>query len=442
MNKIELLVWLTDHLDSWPSSLKNTPLIQGWSWYVNKLNREVYITSKNHTAGIISQDEWAEESAKTVEPSTPIKPLEVEAMIDIETFDTSNDAIVFQAAIIMFDKHHAITYRETWNLDFDEQFKAGRTVSASTAAFHLGIPANAEKALKDQTVASMTRFASCLARVIEKHGPKHIWAKGSFDFNILENMFDMAKFPAPWKFYQLRELRTLMSECNVKKGDVAHNALADCVAQVAQLAQCRAKIALGVEYAAMTDEQEAEKFYTSPIGQIDRHPSNASLAHQAYSIALNWSRNIKSPLRDDALGRITSAINTFLSTPKLCLVIIGSEGSGKTLLANAVIATFEMYTLTGDQEILTSAFGMGALAKSRVDCMLFDGIDDIHAERVQAMITNAEFKVEINGHKAVTVPSPKVILTALKPLFISKLGNCVTLDLDALRLDDVAKTGD
>ncbi len=270
LNKSELLRWLADNLDGWPTAVMYGPLVEGWTWHKDDAKNELklHLDVKFEVPQTVSEREWAEELNKSVKQAELVRPV-VEAMIDIETFDITHDAVTFQAAVVLFDEHHTITYREIWNLDVDEQLAAGREVSASTLAFHLGIPANAEAALQDPDKVTMAQFSDHIAALFESAKPRSVWSKGSFDFNILENLFASVGNEAPWKFYQVRELRTLMAECGVPKGDVSHNALEDCVAQVEQLARCRHIIEAGKKYFQLAAGDE--KVLIEPIS---RHPSN------------------------------------------------------------------------------------------------------------------------------------------------------------------------
>lgn len=193
---------------------------------------------------------------------TPIKVLttpEVEAMVDLETLDTTPTSAVFQAAIVFFDKTHTIIYRETWNINVDEQLARFRTVSASTLAFHLGNPENVKAALEDEEAVSVGTFVRHLIDNIQIYKPKMIWTKGNFDCNILQTMFNDEGLNTPWNFRQICELRTLMREIGVKRGEVSHNALEDCTKQVAQLAECRGRIEHGsLVYDMMVREAKAE----------------------------------------------------------------------------------------------------------------------------------------------------------------------------------------
>ena len=179
-NKPEMLLALAKCMDNWPKTRVNAARIPYWHWHrsetMPKHKKPLLILRRDHAdvfnisadTDIITKAEWL---AQVNAPFTnPVpggaimieEPLEVEAMIDIETFDTTNESVVFQAAIVIFDKNHGTVYQETWNLDIDEQLQAGRTVSASTMAFHLGIPANALSALKDRDIVSTAAFAADL----------------------------------------------------------------------------------------------------------------------------------------------------------------------------------------------------------------------------------------------------------------------------------------
>lgn len=247
MNKQELLVHLADQLSDWPSKVKHGPIFSGWTWFRDSMTNEIKLglDVKFERPQIITETEWRDECMNSLVQKEPVEPTPVEAMIDIETFDTEDSAVMFQAAVILFDEDHNITYRQIWNLDFDEQFKAGRTISASTVAFHLKIPENALASLNSNKTISMRGFTSLLIALFKESQPKRIWAKGDMDFKVLKSLFATVDRTIPWTFRQPMELRTLMRECDISRGDVSHNALEDCVAQVKQLAECRAVVAAG-----------------------------------------------------------------------------------------------------------------------------------------------------------------------------------------------------
>jgi len=169
-----------------------------------------------------------------------------EAMVDIETLDTTETAVIFQVAVVLFDADHTPIFSRQINLEIQEQINAGRTISESTLTFHLNIPDNLQRSLNDPSVMDLDYFHSFLASTFftQKYNIEAWWSKGDFDFKLLENLIASSKHPMqlPWSFRNKRELRTLMKECGVPKGTVVHNALADCHAQIAQLAECRKRI--------------------------------------------------------------------------------------------------------------------------------------------------------------------------------------------------------
>lgn len=166
----------------------------------------------------------------------------MEVMIDIETLDTKTSAVVFEVAAIFFEGTERFEYR--WALNTTYQLNNGRTLSKDTVEFHLKNVSTAEYlgfALADETALSVPELEVYLAEAFNQHEPTACWAKGNFDYPILEDMLDAV----PWRFYQLRELRTLMKECGVPKGKVAHSALDDCTKQIANLKKCRVIIKKG-----------------------------------------------------------------------------------------------------------------------------------------------------------------------------------------------------
>jgi len=168
-------------------------------------------------------------------------------MIDIETFDTANTAVVFQVGLILFDSATGrCVVEQLWHLDVAEQINRGRTINANTLHFWLDpkISSVAYSSLSSKThhVSTSDFFAQLYYEIQDCNDNKGcvVYAKGSFDFNILEDMYDGNYSQPPWKFYQCRDLRTLMKECGVPKQDVVtHNALDDCKHQVKQLMKCR-----------------------------------------------------------------------------------------------------------------------------------------------------------------------------------------------------------
>lgn len=90
---------------------------------------------------------------------------------------------------------------------------------------------------------ALPSMGMCLQMLTDFIGydPVPIWSKGKFDLNILWSHYGAKKLVCPWKYYQCRDLRTMMKECGVAGNyeDVAHDALVDARDQVGYLAKCR-----------------------------------------------------------------------------------------------------------------------------------------------------------------------------------------------------------
>jgi len=161
-----------------------------------------------------------------------------ETMIDIETLNTTNKSVIFQVGLIFFDDTKQ--YKYIWNLDINEQLELGRTIDASTLAFHLKIPDNLLDSIEEQSHYPIIPFKVELEDLFLRFKPEACWSKGYFDFALLT---DLLHGKVPWEFWTLRELRTIMKECNVQPSkEATHNALEDCKDQIEQLLECRRKI--------------------------------------------------------------------------------------------------------------------------------------------------------------------------------------------------------
>ena len=79
-------------------------------------------------------------------------------------------------------------------------------------------------------------------------GSQSIWSQGSFDSVILENAYRACKIELPWKYWMIRDSRTLFDITRVDirtieyKPDMVHNALIDCYRQLIATVEAFEKI--------------------------------------------------------------------------------------------------------------------------------------------------------------------------------------------------------
>lgn len=168
----------------------------------------------------------------------------IHGMIDLETLDTSPEAVILTCGAIKFDPHsHAEPYGELYHrIDVDEQTAMGRTVDQGTIAWWGTQPeAIWQEALGDEDRTSVDDFIRDLQRWVV--GVDVIWAQGyGFDITIIESLLASKGHNKPWNFWNLRDSRTLfklLAEDPRKKIQTnAHNALADCYYQAKCVQYC------------------------------------------------------------------------------------------------------------------------------------------------------------------------------------------------------------
>jgi len=155
------------------------------------------------------------------------------AMIDIETLDTSPSSVVLSVGGVKFnpfsteepwDKVH-------WRLDIETQLGMGRTTSESTLEWW----SKQDQAIQDDAFSEDNRvdlheFIKDLNKWVT--GADEIWCQGpQFDMVILEDLFKQLDHHKNWQFWQIRDSRTLFKMLpEDPRKDVqedAHNAMAD-----------------------------------------------------------------------------------------------------------------------------------------------------------------------------------------------------------------------
>lgn len=169
-------------------------------------------------------------------------------MLDIETLDTRQSSIVLSIGFVAFDKSGPLD-RFYAHLKTDEQERHGRTLSVGTVEFWMQHkPAYPDKDRRDveDVLLSLRRFVDTTT----PDGATHVWAKPpSFDLMILESLFKTFMVNVPWNYRVPRCVRTMqdlltdeeaIEIANAHTG-VAHNALDDCLVQIAIVNKARSK---------------------------------------------------------------------------------------------------------------------------------------------------------------------------------------------------------
>jgi hypothetical protein len=153
-------------------------------------------------------------------------------MLDIETLGTRPGAVVLSAALVRFSDEAHVQI----NLRVDEQQALGLTIDPDTHAWW-GTQDPLAWAKATENPQPLSVALPYIASWIAWAGPDPlIWAHGaSFDGPLLEEVYRRAGVACPWRFWSLRDTRTLYDLAGVNVKDYAvpppHVALNDAIGQ-------------------------------------------------------------------------------------------------------------------------------------------------------------------------------------------------------------------
>jgi hypothetical protein len=186
------------------------------------------------------------------------------ASMDIETLSTKGNAVVLSIGICFFDDEKMQTFEEIVAtgteifFDTSKQVEMGRDTSPSTLRWWEEQGDEARRVLHAEDTISPRDFYKVYSEHLRGQGLHENWitkhgrwfTRGPhFDIAIMDSLFDDHNVSPPWKFYQVRDIRTWL-EChglpdNLKlvkpEGMVAHNALHDAAFDAWMLQQVKHK---------------------------------------------------------------------------------------------------------------------------------------------------------------------------------------------------------
>lgn len=171
-------------------------------------------------------------------------------MLDIETLDTAQSAVVLSIGAVVFDPHSkelGEKFYVEFTHDLATQQRIGRTVSADTAVWWVRQGAAAKQIFADpapegvrrvSTAQGLTEFASFVSRNGGKEAK--LWGNGSdFDNVIVGSLFDSFGLVKPWSYSRNRCYRTMKrmfgENVKVSRHGVHHNGLDDAITQAVHL---------------------------------------------------------------------------------------------------------------------------------------------------------------------------------------------------------------
>lgn len=160
-------------------------------------------------------------------------------MIDLETLSTDENSVVLSIGAVFFEKE--LGHNFYINLDINRQLKDQRTVNGDTFRWWLGQSEEARKAILDnkpvELISALVAFQSFILNNMQSDTSKlKVWGNGStFDISIMENLFKQYNMAVPWRYSNVRDLRTfkeyVANDAPIERSEGHHNALTDAMDQ-------------------------------------------------------------------------------------------------------------------------------------------------------------------------------------------------------------------
>jgi hypothetical protein len=166
-----------------------------------------------------------------------------DVMLDIETLSTYTDAIILSIAGIKFSptEKHKTNYKNYFYkvIDIDSCKKIGLKENSETRKWWEGQSVENKKELFNpkNAIDIKTALYELSLWLGEDADKIRIWCQGPhFDIPILENAYRLCSLKIPWKYYNVRDTRTVYDltgfDTSKLPKENKHNALSDCKNQI------------------------------------------------------------------------------------------------------------------------------------------------------------------------------------------------------------------
>jgi len=166
----------------------------------------------------------------------PYNTCMADIMIDIETIGTGPSACILTIAMQTFDPFADGWYDRHYYARIDPDSQPDRNIEEGTLQWWARQPPEA----REEAFAEDGRIS--LKQALEEMHPiiwnsDFVWANGpTFDMNIIEHAYKSYDMSLPWKYYKVRDARTVYSLWpDLPKQPISHHALDDCQQQILKL---------------------------------------------------------------------------------------------------------------------------------------------------------------------------------------------------------------
>lgn len=157
-------------------------------------------------------------------------------MIDLEGLATGPDTTILTIAAQAFDPFGVGYYDKHYYARVTLESQENRSIDNGTIEWWATQPEHArEEAFGEQGRIPLDQALDELGRLIWHS--RLIWSQGpTYDMNILEHAYKSYNKPLPWKYYQVRDSRTVFSLWPDQPiPPTSHHALEDCRRQIGML---------------------------------------------------------------------------------------------------------------------------------------------------------------------------------------------------------------
>jgi hypothetical protein len=157
-------------------------------------------------------------------------------MIDLEGLATGPDTTILTIAAQTFDPFGTGWYDKHYYARVTLESQENRAIDDGTIAWWATQPDHArEEAFNEQDRIPLDQALDELAKIIWHS--KLIWSQGpTYDMNILEHAYKSYGKPLPWKYFQVRDSRTVFSLWPDQPiPPTTHHSLEDCRRQIDML---------------------------------------------------------------------------------------------------------------------------------------------------------------------------------------------------------------
>jgi len=154
-------------------------------------------------------------------------------MVDLEGLGTGPETTILTIAAQEFDPLERGRLGRDFYVRVSLESQEGRSIEQGTIDWWATQPDIVkQEAFSEEDRVSLQEALQGLHRIMWH--AKRVWAQGpTYDMNILEHAYKSLHMPLPWKYYSVRDSRTVFSLApNLQTYPASHHALEDCRRQI------------------------------------------------------------------------------------------------------------------------------------------------------------------------------------------------------------------